>query len=206
MTVRVKALPQPLAIRPGSTDGSVVWSILAGATHLPLATVPSLVWDLGANIGVAAADIHARFPAATVVAVEPDPENAQLARRNAPSCEIIQAAVWTATQPLRFESVPTRETGAKVSESGGLEVQGLSLDDLAARTGPPDFVKMDVEGAERRLLNGPCLWSASVREIRVECHGSYAPADCARDLERLGFAARVRPERLARTTVVGVRS
>lgn len=204
--IRVKALPQPLTIRPGTTDGSVVWSILSGSTHLPLATSPALVWDLGANIGVAAADIQTRYPAARVVAVEPEPTNARLARLNAPGCEVIEAAAWTATQRLRFDAVPRRESGGKVSEHGGLEVDGISLDDLAARTGFPDFVKMDVEGAERLLLQGPCHWSSRVREIRVECHGSYTPTDCKGDLEQLGFAAHIRPERLARTTVVGVRT
>jgi FkbM family methyltransferase len=142
-----------------------------------------------------------------VVALEPDPGNAALARANTGAygnCEIIEAAAWVETGTVSFLTEAGREAGSRAHPHGQLTVSALSLDDLASRTFPPDFVKMDVEGAERSLLTHATEWVASVKEIRVECHGDYL-AQCVGDLGRLGFETEVVKERWARDSVIGWR-
>jgi Methyltransferase FkbM domain len=75
---------------------------------------------------------------------------------------------------------------------------------LVSEHGPVDFVKMDVEGAERELLQDGSGWASRVRAIKVELHGSYTSAACEEDLERLGFQTRVDPRHWA--CVEGVKS
>lgn len=41
-----------------------------------------MIVDLGANLGITVADNARRYPEAQIIAVELDPENAELARRN----------------------------------------------------------------------------------------------------------------------------
>jgi hypothetical protein len=38
--------------------------------------------------------------------------------------------------------------------------------------GPPDYVKMDIEGAERRLARENNGWLQRVGSIKVEVHGT----------------------------------
>lgn len=196
-------------IRLGTTDAEIAWSAFCLTTHLPTRTSPRRIWDIGANIGLTAAHLACLFPDARVVALEPDPDNARLARVNtAPydKCEIVEAAAWTETASLPFRSEAGREAGGRIHEAGHLTVEAVTLNELVLRTFQPDYVKMDIEGAERMLLNDQTEWAVAVQEIRVECHGSYTIAECARDLERLGFRTEPRPERWARPTVIGYRT
>jgi FkbM family methyltransferase len=207
--MRVRDLPQPIVLRPGTTDWTVVRSTFADQHHLPLVGRPTLIWDLGCNIGLTAAHFAVSYPGAQVVALEPDPENAELARRNTAwlgeRCTIVEAALWSAEGTVSFSITPGREAGSHVSESGDATVRAVSPPTLIAEFGPPSFVKMDIEGAERELLAAPAAWLSAVQEIRVECHGTYTTADCAHDLEAAGFRTRVIPERMARDSVVGFR-
>jgi hypothetical protein len=90
-------------VRPSTSDVDTVWGTFARAHHRPpeeLAGRPiSLIFDLGANIGLTMADAAVRFPQARVVGVEVDAENVLLARANlAPwrdRCEVVHGAVWT---------------------------------------------------------------------------------------------------------------
>jgi hypothetical protein len=61
---------------------------------------------------------------------------------------------------------------------------------LREHGGPVDFLKIDVEGAERELLRGAAGWADAVRSLKVELHGDYAVEDCESDLRRLGFETR----------------
>jgi hypothetical protein len=79
---------------------------------------------------------------------------------------------------------------------------------LLAHSGPEpvvvDYVKVDIEGAERELLRTATAWASRVRTIAVEVHAPYTTADCERDLSALGFTTRVDPRHWA--CVVGVRT
>src|SRR5687768_11020068 len=87
-------------IRPGTTDPLVYYDVLVNdlyGRYLPAGAI-SRVLDLGANIGLASAFFLSRFPGCRVVAVEPDPQNAAVCRRNlepfGERAVLIQGAVW----------------------------------------------------------------------------------------------------------------
>lgn len=50
---------------------------------------------------------------------------------------------------------------------------------------------MDIEGAEQGVLRTGTDWARHVRSIKVEVHEPYRVPECLRDLERLGFSARL---------------
>jgi FkbM family methyltransferase len=210
---RVRFLPldgNALELRPGTTDALVAVETFAGGYHLPVYATPRRVWDLGANIGATVASLAATFSEAEITGVELLDENAALAERNVrpwqERCSIVTAAAWTTSGTVQIRVPPANQVGAKVSDQGELSVLAISLNDLLCKTGPPDYVKMDVEGAEKALLVEHTAWAAEVGEIRVECHGSYGIADCERDLQRLGFRTEPHPERLSRPSVIGIRT
>jgi FkbM family methyltransferase len=132
-----------------------------------------LAFDLGAHVGDRVSSF--RRLGARVVAVEPQPWPARVIRLlhgRDPMVTLERAAV--SDQPGRLtlkvnranptvttasaEFVATAEAGAAGWEGqrwdGEIEVPAITLDELIARHGRPDFVKIDVEGFEDRVLAG----------------------------------------------------
>lgn len=209
--VRLKALSgRAIYIRPGTTDAQVVWDTFVGLYHVPppVARSAQRIWDLGANIGLTALDLAERFPGASLTAVELDAGNAELARANiapiAHRCELVEGAVWAEDGRVSYDGDPGGEDGFRVVSGTGQErsVAAISLNTLLERQGggPVDYVKMDVEGAERELLRRNTQWAAHVRCVSVEVHDPYSVDECRRDLQTLGFATSVSERHWASVT------
>jgi FkbM family methyltransferase len=117
---------------------------------------PKIIIDLGAHYGDTTLYYHIRFPQATIIAVEPSPENyARLVKnvRGIPSIIPIQAAVGDTNgvidlevggSALGYSTVKTSEAGRTVS------VPQITLATLLSerRIDKADLIKFDIEGAE----------------------------------------------------------
>ena len=214
--VRVRPLGgATLWLRPGTTDAEMLRDTFRDRVHPPPAEVAARgvrrIVDLGANAGVTAAHNALLHPAARIVAVELDPGNADAARRNcrpwADRVEIVQGAVWETDGVVRYAHEPGHEYGFRVVEGDGATTTALSMDTILARFPAGervDYVKMDIEGVEARLLSGPAArWAERVDSISLQVHDPYTLDDCARDLAALGFEPRIDPRRM--NYIVGVR-
>jgi FkbM family methyltransferase len=198
-------------VRPRSSDPIVVKETFGGRYHLPPIPLAGLetILDLGANIGLTMVHFAALCPEAYVVGVELDSDNVALARRNiAPwsnRCSVIEAAVWVRDEVVRYRLAEGAECGAAVSSAGAKEVEGIALNTLIGRVGwdTVDYLKMDIEGAERAILKENTSWSSRVRSIKIETHDGYRRDECLADLERLGFKAAIDPRHSA--AVSGIR-
>jgi FkbM family methyltransferase len=205
-------------VRPGTADRWALRCAFAKGTkyHLPPASVtnPQVIWDLGANVGLTMVHFAHMFPEAQVVGVELEPGNAALCRRNVEQwngrCEVIDAAVWTEDGVISYDADEDDEQSFRIARGGGepanAEAAALSLNTLLEKTSGDrvDFVKMDIEGAERDVLRENTEWIAQVDAIKVEVHQPYSIEECAADLEAHGF--RVTPRDGARNIVTGTRS
>jgi FkbM family methyltransferase len=212
--VRVRLRPlggAPVVLRCGTSDAQVVWDVFVGGYHLPVDPVAlpeaPLIVDLGANIGLTMAHFAVRHPQARIVGVELDPANAELCRLNtapwADRCRLVAAAVWHEDGTVRYETAPGDEWGSRVSQTpspGTSVVPAISLGTLleeVAGDRPVDYLKMDIEGAERAVLTTATGWASRVRRIGVELHEPYTvPAGLA-DLAKLGFEAAADPRHWA---------
>jgi FkbM family methyltransferase len=194
-------------LRPRTSDTHVLRTVLFGEYQLPppefLRQDLHCIWDLGAHIGLATAHLTFTFPHARVFAVELEAENVALCRKNVAAfgnrCEVIQAAVWPSDSavsqgppaiPGHPDSFRARPLGGS-SEETGPTAQGLSLNTLFSTHSPEgaiDFVKVDIEGAERDVLKQNTEWASRVRCMKIEVHSPYTVEECARDLQALGFA------------------
>jgi FkbM family methyltransferase len=193
---------EPVRIRPGTAD---VWTVLdlVPPQHMPPPGLsPRLVWDLGANIGLSMAHMAAVFAEARIVGVELDAANAELCRRNvAPwgdRCEVIEGAVFPREGEFTYHHQEGMEVGYRVDAGAGPEdaeerrARAVTLNSLLGRYDADaviDFVKMDIEGAEREVLRENVEWADRVRSIRVEVHPPYTVPECLEDLRALGFDA-----------------
>jgi FkbM family methyltransferase len=125
-------------------------------------------YDVGANIGFFSL-LAARIvgPTGRVVAFEADPENAARLRENVERnsfswIELEEKAVWSTSGGTVFfgranpELTPDRGDGHVVNgdQPNTISVPAMALDDYVKSTSPPDFVKVDVEGAEVEVLAG----------------------------------------------------
>lgn len=129
---------------------------------------PGMVfYDIGANVGFFTI-LAARLvgPEGRVTSFEADPEVAarlreHVARNACAQVTVEQRAVWSESCGVLFErtdprSSPDRGLGRVVSAGAGntIPVNAVSLDEYARTSGPPDFVKCDVEGAEVEVFRG----------------------------------------------------
>ncbi|SNQ51094.1 conserved hypothetical protein [Frankia canadensis] len=155
----------------------------------------SVVWDVGANVGLFAfAAACAATASGTVVAFEPDTWLVELLRRSARLAEratdqarvdIVSAAVCASVGLTRF-NVASRSratshlAGFGNNQTGGTRfaqlVPAFTLDHLLAHLPAPDVLKIDVEGAEETVLQGGARMLSEVRPTII-CEVAAPNAD-----------------------------
>jgi FkbM family methyltransferase len=144
------------------------------AYRLPFEDPSGVLLDLGANIGMTSLWLAKRYPFTQVVAVEPDPNNAILACQNLElngiNAQLIEAAVGPKEGEARFEFSQFSNLG-RLSEDGTL-VPMISVDTIINEFAVRRFglVKIDIEGGEQALFDGPREWLASADAIIIEFH------------------------------------
>jgi FkbM family methyltransferase len=214
VSLRFREMPDAtLTLRPGTEDDSLARDALFRRHHLPPTSIPPrelrTVWDLGANVGLTMAHMATLFPAAQILGVELDADNAALCRHNISAwpdrCELVHAGAWVSDGTVSYTRDPDRPQSFHI-ESGpaSASAPAISLNTLLQRCGweQVDYVKMDIEGAEQRVLKENTAWAARVRSIKVEVHHGYGVEECVEDLTRLGFYATPIPRHRGGVTAI----
>jgi len=192
-------LPHPLFVRPGTSDAiGLVQNIIReewGASFPPEPV--RLIIDAGANIGDTTAWYLARFPDATVVSLEPDPDNYAMLVRNCAvygsRAVLLNAALWPREARLNicpsvaYNAVAVAEVDP-ADRSNGLRCDGISVRTLRKSLGftTIDILKCDVEGAEFHLFRDAPRWLSFVRCLVIEIHSEAAHQAVYRAVEKQG--------------------
>jgi FkbM family methyltransferase len=144
------------------------------AYRLPFEDPSGVLLDLGANIGMTSLWLAKRYSFTQVIAVEPDPNNAALVRQNLElngiPGHVLEAAIGPKEGTARFEFSEHSMMG-NLSENGSL-VSMISVATIIEKFGVTTFalIKLDIEGAEQRLFDGPTDWLARTQAIIIEFH------------------------------------
>ena len=189
--VRPRGVRHPFWVRDGSSDLDVFRQMFVEHEYADLADLRDvdLVLDCGANVGYSSAYFLSRFPGCRVVAVEPDPANFAMLRRNlAPyggRATCVRAGVWSHPARLGLAADAYRDgrdwarqvRPAAADAADGFD--GIDIGSLLARSGCPriSLLKMDIEGAEAVVFAagaGAEAWLPRVDALAVELHDDTA--------------------------------
>jgi FkbM family methyltransferase len=177
-----------ISLRGNTTDIACFQKVFLGNEYrLPYELSPRLIIDAGANVGMATLYFAARYPNATVVAIEPELGNFRMLQQNCAGLEnavLVQAALWPDNGKLKLNS--SNESWAfSVSEidssAASIEVSAVTIDDLLRRFNATkiDLLKLDIEGAELELFSRAAAnWIDRVEHIAIELHDRLRPG-CA---------------------------
>lgn len=156
------------------------------AEHVPRGGV---VWDIGANIGFYTLIAARLVGDGQVLAFEPLPGNLDAIRRNVAlnslsNVKLVDVALSDKEGMAQLE-IHSRQTWAKLDTSadtgfsqtrdatGHIEVALATIDSQLASQPVPDFVKMDIEGAEVAALRGASVLLSQHRPTLIcELHGT----------------------------------
>jgi FkbM family methyltransferase len=163
---------------------------------------PAII-DAGSNIGLAILFFKRLFPRATVLGFEPDSDAFELLTRNVEAnglegVSIRNEAVYDGREKIDLFSDPSTPGSPQMSSSGD-RLSGPARPVPATRlsdhlTEPVDFLKVDIEGAERVVLDE--LDEAGklplIERMAIEYHHHMEPGDdrlagLLGTLERGGF-------------------
>ena len=155
----------------------------------------SIVYDIGAHVGyytllaseLVGADGH-------VYSFEPHPKNIaylqqHLELNSIENVTFFEGALADRSGDANFKYGPSRSMG-KISDEGEYRVKLFSIDELIAgdKIEPPQFIKIDVEGAELAVLHGAskCLETYHPT-LFLETHGDRIHQESLRELVHMGF-------------------
>lgn len=184
-TIRVYCPGQPAAMRAVSFHNKEP-ETLAWIDSLP----PGVLWDVGANIGLYS--LYAAKRGLRVFAFEPSPMNFAVLCRNVAINKVpvetycVALGDQTGLGHLHVRTLRFGQADAGLYAEEPLEVSTMMFraDDFPAPK--PDYLKIDIDGAEDRLLAGAPKTLAGARQIQIECGGTYGAV--ASSLGTLGFA------------------
>jgi len=183
--VHLPGLKYPVFIRIGSTDLSVLKQVMVERHYdFPCDLQPKVIVDAGANIGLSAVYFATKYPSATVIAVEPETSNYEVLKRNAaPYSRIkpMKVALWKENKIIKLFDPGSGHHGFRIEEgSANLNqnmVEGKTVDALMTEMTLPkiDILKLDIEGAEREVLQDATRWIDRVEFIMAELHDDLKP-------------------------------
>jgi len=183
MKLRVPNVAHPLHLRAGTSDLYMFEEVFLDDEYgFETSLDPKLILDVGANAGFASVYFANRFPNARILAVEPDPSNVEILRRNvAPyrNVEVIEGAVWYESTTLSLDDQGDK-SGIQVRPGDG-GIRAMTIDELLAHAGAAhiDILKIDIEGAEKELFEHDAALAGKVGVLLIELHDRFKPG-CSR--------------------------
>jgi FkbM family methyltransferase len=200
---RLRRSNRTVFVRHPVFDAWVIHEVINSRVYLPPPPVahvlehvgsPRIV-DLGAHIGTATLLMLEQFPTAHILAVEPQPDTAQLLRRMVEAnglggqCEVLEAAAGVADGTAAMEgfSLLAHFVRAETEEAvdllpplrkydvGRAGATDVAVVDVLPLLDGADVVKLDIEGAEWPILQDPRFAALGISSLVLEYHPQGAP-------------------------------
>lgn len=169
-------------LRKNSVDLEVYDYVFKEQYHRPYLEIKSeapIILDLGCNIGLTVVDFKSVYPKSHIYAYEMDKENYLLALKNCLSlsdCNINNLAIWFESISIQYNKKVNVDAYAITLNESNSEALGsadtITLGQIIEQNelNRIDYVKMDIEGAEKEIFMNNLDWLGIVREIKIEVH------------------------------------
>ena len=159
-------------------------------------TKGSIVFDIGGHVGfytLLASELVG--PNGKVFVFEPAPRNLfylreHLRLNHVKNVVVIEAAVSDRSGVVSFDEGPHSSMGHIVDGGGSFQVNIVVLDELisSGEIPTPDYMKIDIEGAEALALSGAkSMLIKSHPTIFLATHGSRVHQECCHLLRSVGY-------------------
>jgi FkbM family methyltransferase len=184
VSLRYPGFDHEIWLRSGTSDYKVFSEIFLHSEYaFDFRFEPKTIIDAGANIGLATLQLASRYPAAQIVAVEPDPANFEILVRNTSHLSLVtrlQAAIWWREESVKVANSHDEAWALQISEAGdaaGQQISGITIDAIQRQQGwaTIDVLKLDIEGAEKAVLAHSSTWIDQVKMLIVETHDRLIP-------------------------------
>lgn len=194
--IRIRESGTPLLCRPKTSDIGTLLSTFKMGYHRPQQELPPnpVIFDLGANVGYTVVDLAIRYPGARIIAVEMDKENFEIASSNIVAfgerCTLLHAAVWTDDGVVSYEGRAADAFHISVTSGDRMnKVRSRSLKSISEQFQIEhiDYLKMDIEGAEREVMESADDWAHKVGIMNIETHAPEIMDAVTTNLTRFGF-------------------
>ena len=205
---RLHDLDATSVLRHNRADAWVMHEVVAGGSYLPPPEVERVlppadsavrVLDLGGNVGLFGLLVMSRWPQASIVAFEPDPDNAGLLQRCIALNELGDR--WSVVQ-----ACAAPDDGEVAFVGGGAALSHAALPGEKPNATVPaldvfpylegvDLAKIDIEGGEWDLLGDERFAGAAPSAVLLEWHSYQCPAsnprtEAERQMRAMGFEVR----------------
>jgi len=149
-----------------------------------------LIIDLGANVGASTLWYARAYPAAHVVAVEPDPSNADLCRQNTAGrdVEVLTAAAGSTPGFVSVSGDDEEKWAVTTARDDHGSTRICLVNDIVSEVPNSTLfiVKVDIEGFESDLFSGNTEWVQQAALVIIEPHDWMVPdAATSRTFQRV---------------------
>ncbi len=179
----------PVFYRPGTSDTELMYKILLKSEEkaeyrIPKEIAPKIIFDIGANIGMATLYYAQQFPDAIIHAFEPIPDNYALLRKNTQNHANIKTyncalgaydgsiEMFASDSSLNNGGFSFYETGSDINCKIQVDVKSVASVLSEQNIQHIDLLKIDTEGAEYEIIHAinPRILK-SIKWIIGELHG-----------------------------------
>lgn len=148
-----------------------------------------IIIDIGSNIGLSILYFKNLYPNAKIVAYEADNRIFTYLKKNVgelDNVELINMAVWDKNTILQFDSEGA--DGGRVThdcEHEKINVKAIDIIEVLSKYKKIDFLKIDIEGAERVVLPRCKNQLAKVERIFLEYHSEISENQCLAEITEI---------------------
>lgn len=188
ISLNSKKFKNPVQIRKSDSDLPIYYQIFAELQYdinYNLKFSPLNIIDCGANVGYSCLYFAANFPAANIIAIEPQKDNFKQLENNVKNysnIKPINAAIWDRNTSLTIKNEYEWSASFEVKEQEetgqGFSLRGVTINELMDKYNIPviDILKVDIEGAEYNLFaNDPHPWLSKTKCLIIELHDLLSP-------------------------------
>ena len=186
VSLSIPGIAAPVHLRCRSADLTVLEdTFLRGHYGFSLSANPNVIVDAGAHIGLVSVLFANRYPQCRIISIEPEAGNFRLLRKNTRGYEnitAINAPLWSESAALNLNDPNVENWAYRFSSNGHGAPNSVTVPQIMNDFDLThiDLLKMDIEGAEKEVMENSRDWIDCVGAVVIELHDRFREGcDCA---------------------------